>query len=120
MTEIKKALRHYGLTKAESNKPNWFEITNRLRLSISPRYRGLNAKSNKQSLLYRDFASSIKNQAIRKYAWDTTKVRVQYKIPYIATYKDKSTRQKVYTGSIPLVSRENIQKLIDEEMNEVI
>jgi len=106
MADLKRALRHYGFSKAESNKPNWFEIARRLGLRRDARFNGLNASSNKQSLLFRDFATSIKSQALRKYQRDTEIVDVLFRFNYRVKLKDGKTHTNTYRGTIVGTTRE--------------
>ena len=95
MSEVKKILRHYGISKAESNKPDWIKIRQRLNLPISNKYQNLNTNSNKNSVVWKDFVSEIKRNAIKKYTDDTTIVKVKYKFNYVAKLKNGEVRNSV-------------------------
>ena len=119
MSEVKKILRHYGISKAESNKPDWIKIRQRLNLPISNKYQNLNTNSNKNSVVWKDFVSEIKRNAIKKYTDDTTIVKVKFKFNYVAKLKNGEVRNRVYRGDIS-GSRENIQKRLRNEISDII
>jgi hypothetical protein len=114
----KQVLRHYGLTKAQSNNPNWLEIQRRFGI-ITSKDSKVNPNSNKSSLVWRDFVTELKNKIQNKYSRDTTLVRVPVELPYTMRFKNGTTRQQIKYGSIEY-TRENRENMLNDARNKFI
>ena len=114
MNEFKRVLRHYGLTKAQSNRPDWLDIQNRLGINIARP-----TTANKKSLVWTNYVTTLKNRIYEKYQRDTKIVRVNYRFPYVARLKNGELRNRVYRGNIR-GARENIQRILRDEIQNII
>jgi len=114
MSEFKKVLRHYGLTKAESNKPDWLAIQTRLGINIARP-----TSANKRSVVWTSYVTTLKNRIYEKYQRDTTIVRVPVELPYTMRFSNGRTKQQVKRATAEY-SRENKATQLDMIRNQLI
>lgn len=116
MSEFKRVLRHYGLTKAESNKPDWLKIRRRFGITTSLDGK-VNPNTNKKSLVWSDFVGKLKNEIKRKYAYDTEEVITTIRYNVRAYNKDKK-KEVVIPRTIEVFStRENAKAQTQIELD---
>jgi len=92
--DLKNELRHYGFTKAQSNRPDWLEVANRLNI-FPPSFTTINSRTSKSSLLWKNFATDVKHRLRQKYKYDTTTVRVPVELPYTMRFRNGHTTQAI-------------------------
>ena len=113
MADVKNILRHYGLTKAQSNKPDWLAIQTRLGINIA------RPPITASRYIWSNYVTALKNGIKGKYQRDTQLVKVDYRFPYVARLKNGELRNRVYRGNIR-GARENIPRILRDEIRDII
>jgi hypothetical protein len=118
MSNLKGELRHYGFSKAESNRPDWLQVANRL--NIRPNgFGSINNSTNKNSLVWKNFATAVKHNLRNKYKNDTTIVDVRYKFNYVAKLKSGERKTRTYRGTYT-TARERVSRDLRTEVQSIV
>jgi len=108
MSDVKKELRHYGLTKAQSNKPNWLDIQKQFGIKTSKDSK-INPTISKQSVVWKDYVGELKKAIKKKYDYDTEEIVTT--ISYNITAYNKDKKQIVIPRKIEVFStREGFER----------
>lgn len=118
MSDVKKELRHYGLTKAQSNKPNWLDIQKQF--GIKTKYDSkINPTISKQSVVWKDYVGELKKSLKKNYSYDTSIVRVPVELSYTMKFANGSTKQQIKRATAEYV-RENKAQSLNNIRNQIM